>query len=180
MPQGMVTSGQFMAPVAGILSYQANDSIGMYTDICGDVATATPTGVVGTPQPGGTPTSTLPPTVTPTAPPSHKACTRLNFEMGQNHETGSLVPGLYIMREIGTGSTLITWWTEKAWKDSGWITDIYTAFPMVWVEVFFYPYGSEPIVNMTIINPAYGTEYGWLMGGICHAIEIEFPAGWSP
>lgn len=121
-----------------------------------------------------------PPTVTPTTPPSHIACTRFNFEIGRNHETGSLVPGLYLMREIGTGSTLATWWAEQAWEDSGWITDIYTAFPAVWVEVFFYPYGNEPAVKMDIVNPAYGTDYGWLVGGICHAIEIEFPAGWSP
>lgn len=151
MPQGMVISDEFMAPSAGILSYQANDSIGMYTDICSE-----------------------------TVPPSHLACARFNFELGQNHDTGSLVPGLYTMREIGTGSTLATWWASSAWEDSGWITDIDIAFPSVWVEVFFYPHGDEPAVKMNIINPAYGTAYGWLTGGMCHAIEIEFPPGWTP
>lgn len=174
MPQGMVISGEFMVPSAGILSYQANDSIGMYTDICSEVVTATPVNVAGTPQPAATPT------VAPTVAPSQIACTRFNFDMGQNHDTGNLVPGLYTMREIGTGSTLTTWWAATGWEDSGWITDIYIAFPSVWVEVFFYPYGDEPAVKMTIINPAYGTAYGWLTGGMCHAIEIEFPPGWAP
>lgn len=189
MPQGMVVSGEFIAPAAGILSYQADDSIGMYTDICSEVVTATPVKVVSTPQPIVTPTSGQPlvtpsstplPIATPIVPPSHIACTRFNFEMGQNQDTGSLVPGLYTMREIGTGSTLATWWAAQAWEDSGWITDIYIAFPSVWVEVFFYPYGGEPAVKMNIINPAYGTAYGWLTGGMCHAIEIEFPPGWTP
>lgn len=189
MPQGMVISGEFIAPSAGILSYRANDSIGMYTDICSEVVTATPVKVVDTPQPDITPTpwqttatpaSTVLPTATPTVPPSYLACTRFNFDLGQNHDTGSLVPGLYTMREVGTGNTLATWWAAPAWEDSGWITDIYLTFPSVWVEVFFYPYGGEPAVNMNIINPANGTAYGWLAGGICHAIEIEFPLGWVP
>lgn len=84
------------------------------------------------------------------------------------------------MVEVGTGRLLATWHAEEGEVDSGWITGINLTWPRVWVNVFFYPYGNPPAVKMNIVNPAAGTDYGWLAGGMCHSIEIEFPAGWSP
>ena len=84
------------------------------------------------------------------------------------------------MIEVGTGRLLATWWAEKGWMDSGWITGIDLTWPEVWVGVFFYPYDSGPAVKMNIVNPAPDTEYGWLARGMCHSVEIEFPSGWLP
>ena len=60
MGQGMVTRGRFNIPRDGVLSYQANDSIGMYINVCEKKVTLTPTMTL-------TPTETLPPTFTPTS-----------------------------------------------------------------------------------------------------------------
>jgi hypothetical protein len=64
VPQGMVTSGSFVAPAGGNLSIQANDSIGLWIDTCERVVTLTPTPTQTTTP---TATATLTPTVTPTA-----------------------------------------------------------------------------------------------------------------
>jgi len=128
-----------------------------------------------------TPTATAMPTALPTStprPPKQQACARFNLEQGQT--PGCPAPGRYEMIEVGTGRLLATWWAEKGWVDSGWITGIDLTWPEVWVEVFFYPFGNEPAVKMHIVNPAPGTEYGWLARGMCHSVEIEFPPGWSP
>lgn len=128
-----------------------------------------------------TPTATAMPTASPTStpqPPKQQACARFNLEQGQT--PGCPAPGRYEMIEVGTGRLLATWWAEKGWMDSGWITGIELTWTEAWVEVFFFPYGSGPAVKMNIVNPAPGTEYGWLAGGMCHSVEIEFPSGWSP
>lgn len=70
VPQGMVTSGSFVAQTSGNLSIQANDSIGLWIDTCERVVTSTPTPTLtATPTTTATltPTLTLTPTVTPTA-----------------------------------------------------------------------------------------------------------------
>ncbi len=59
MGQGMVTRGRFNIPWDGVLSYEANDSIGMFLNVCEKKVTLTPTMTL-------TPTATLPPTFTPT------------------------------------------------------------------------------------------------------------------
>ncbi|MEZ4515786.1 MAG: hypothetical protein R3C44_02740 [Chloroflexota bacterium] len=64
--QGMVTSGKIIIPDDGMLSIEANDSIGLYIDSCESKVTMTPT---VTTTPTMTPTSTMTPTATiePTA-----------------------------------------------------------------------------------------------------------------
>jgi len=59
MGQGLATRGRFNIPWDGMLSYEANDSIGMFLSVCEKKVTLTPTMTL-------TPTATLPPTFTPT------------------------------------------------------------------------------------------------------------------
>ena len=142
-----------------------------------------PSGATNTPTATSSPTPAMRMTATPTPTPTsdvttQTACTRFNLEQGRTPD--SPLPGRYEMIEVGTGNLLASWWAEAGWVDSGWITDIHLSFPKSWVEVYFYPFGNEPAVKMDIVNPAPGTEYGWLVRGMCHSIEIEFPLGWSP
>ena len=58
MGQGLSTRGRFFIPRDGMLSYEANDSIGMFLSVCEKKVTLTPTMTV-------TPTATLEPTFTP-------------------------------------------------------------------------------------------------------------------
>ncbi|KAA3659457.1 MAG: hypothetical protein DWQ04_22285, partial [Chloroflexi bacterium] len=64
--EGMVSTGEFVIPSDGELSYEANDSIGMYLDVCGTSNNNTPT-----PNPTDTPPAN--PTETPTSEPSASA-----------------------------------------------------------------------------------------------------------
>lgn len=59
MAQGLTTHGRFVIPRDGLLSYEGEDSIGMFIDVCGKKITPTPTMTL-------TPTATLEPTFTPT------------------------------------------------------------------------------------------------------------------
>lgn len=102
-----------------------------------------------------------------------RACTRFNFLVGKDRHTGSR-PGLYVMRR-STGGDLASWYAKEGDVDSGWIGGIDISFPSVHVTVTFYPAdGSWPIL-MEIVNPAGGTNYGWLSNGMCHAVEIQYP-----
>ncbi|MEM7333334.1 MAG: SdrD B-like domain-containing protein [Chloroflexota bacterium] len=113
--------------------------------------------------------------------PDYTACARFNLDLGRSAHTGAGVEGRYEMIEIGTGKLLATWDADFWWADSGWIEGIELSFAGgSWVEVYFYPYGSSPAQKLEIINPAPGTEYGWLAPGMCHAVEIEFPIDWIP
>lgn len=60
MGQGLATRGRFIIPRNGMLSYQANDSIGVYLSVCDKKVTLTPSPTI-------TPTETLEPTPTLTA-----------------------------------------------------------------------------------------------------------------
>ncbi len=112
-----------------------------------------------------------PPTYTPEA---GDACTRFNLEEGRNKESGALDSGLFVMSEI-SGRVVATWKAERGWKDSGWLQGFKISADTVHVGVQFYPdFGGYPI-QMEIVNPAPGTDFGWLANGICHAIEIQFP-----
>ncbi|HFE67307.1 MAG TPA: hypothetical protein ENJ93_08590 [Chloroflexi bacterium] len=144
---------------------------------------STPTAVV-------TPTETAVPHPTPTAtPPGHPerqgghsapACARFNLDMGRNGRTGATVPGRYEMIEVGTGRLLAQWEAQANWTCSPWLDNIRLTFKEgSWVEVFFYPEGETAPVKLEILNPAPGTTYGWLAPGMCHAIELQFPASWS-
>ena len=59
MGQGMTTRGRFIIPSDGMLSYEAQDSIGLFIRVCDRKVTPTPTMTL-------TPTATLEPTFTPT------------------------------------------------------------------------------------------------------------------
>ncbi len=59
MGQGMTTRGRFIIPSDGMLSYEAQDSVGMFISVCDKKITPTPTMTL-------TPTATLEPTFTPT------------------------------------------------------------------------------------------------------------------
>ena len=62
--EGMVTGGQFVVPEAGVLSYEANDSVGGWINYCLQEETPTPTDTAtSTPRP--TETNTATPTTTP-------------------------------------------------------------------------------------------------------------------
>lgn len=82
--------------------------------------------------------------------------------------------GTYVIKETG-GRTLATWYALNGWQDSGWINNLDITHEAVHVEVLYYPYsGAEPTV-MKILNPAGGTEHGWLAKGVEHALEVGFP-----
>lgn len=157
--------------------------------------TATPTGTITvsvTAVPSETPTT--PPTVLPTVTPSPTppssggglgtptptatkeprldSCLRINFDIS-GHVTRR---GLYVVQEIG-GRELASWYADEGWQDSGWITGIDITHPSVYVEVLYYSGPGATPVRMTILNPAPGTEHGWLSRGMCHALEVAWPDG---
>ena len=173
------------------------------TDTATGTVTATPTGTqtatptaTATITPTNTATATMPPTAPGTGPPTVvpppgpnegtatpaatatpkqgprlPSCLRINFEIGVD----SARRGTYVVQETG-GRLLATWWADTGWMDSGWVRDIDISHQSVYVQVFFIKGdGSDP-VEMTILNPAPGTTYGWLARGRCHALEVEFPA----
>jgi hypothetical protein len=97
------------------------------------------------------------------------ACLRINFEIGPD----SARRGTYVVRETG-GHLLATWWAEEGWMDSGWVRDIDISAPAVYVQVIFVK-GDGTETVMRILNPAPGTEYGWVARGQCHALEVAWP-----
>lgn len=148
--------------------------------------TATPT---GTPTPTSTGTVTVTPILTPTATKetgkhtggsSATACTRINLDLGRNGRTGATVPGRFEMVEVGTGRLLAQWEAQANWTCSPWFYNLHLSFAGgSWVEVFFYPEGETARVKLEVLNPAPGTDYGWLAPGMCHAIELQFPEDWT-
>jgi hypothetical protein len=131
-------------------------------------ATASPTPTLDSP-PGpseGTPTAT--PTEEPE--PRLNSCLRINFEVGDDEARR----GTYVVQEVG-GHVLATWWADSGWMDSGWVRDLDITFPSVYVQVFFVKGDGSPPLEMTILNPAPGTTYGWLTRGRCHALEVAWP-----
>jgi hypothetical protein len=136
-----------------------------------DTPTNTPTSTPTPPTPEVLPPeiTVTPITVTPTIEPRPNACLRINFELGGDVAR----EGLYIVREVG-GRELFRWFAAAGWEDSGWVDGIDISHSSVYVEVFFYP-GDGRVIKMEIVNPAPGTEYGWLSRGMCHAIEVAWP-----
>jgi hypothetical protein len=95
---------------------------------------------------------------------------RINFDV-----SGDVTRrGLYVVQEVG-GRVLASWYADEGWQDSGWITEIDITHPSVYVEVLYYPGPDTTPVKMKILNPAPGTEYGWLSRGSCHALEVGWP-----
>lgn len=142
-----------------------------------------------------TATPTLPPTVTPSVTPGITptlepeigesptptptddeprlpACLRINFDIGGDHA----LQGDYVVQEIG-GRFLASWPAEEGWQDSGWIYDIDITHESVYVEVWYYPSDGSAPIRLDILNPAPGTNSGWLSRGECHAIEVAWSGG---
>ena len=133
--------------------------------------TMTPTATATTPPGPNESTATPTMTATPEADiPRLPACLRINFEIGPD----SARRGTYVVQEVG-GHVLATWWAEEGWMDSGWVRDLDITFPAVYVQVFWVKGDGSPPVEMTILNPAPGTTYGWLARGRCHALEVAWP-----
>ena len=132
--------------------------------------TQTPTPTVKPPPGPFEGTATPTPTRAPARPPRPDSCLRIDVEMG----TDVARRGTFVVQETG-GRVLATWWADEGWTDSGWIQGIDISHQSVHVQVFFVKGdGSEPI-EMTILNPAPGTSYGWLTWGKCHALEVAWP-----
>ncbi|MEM8862500.1 MAG: hypothetical protein AAGD96_29655, partial [Chloroflexota bacterium] len=89
-----------------------------------------------------------PPAFTPTP---GRACTRFNFDIGRNHETGSIEAGLYVMQE-SNGRIVTTWQAQKGWKDSGWQQGFNISADAVHVIVLFYPDSGGWPIEMEILN----------------------------
>lgn len=102
--------------------------------------------------------------------PNLPACLRINFEVSGH----AAKRGLYIVQEVG-GRFLVGWEADDGWQDSGWIYDIPITFPAVYVEVLYYHGPGADPVRLNILNPAPGTDVGWLARGMCHALEVGWP-----
>ncbi len=120
--------------------------------------------------PTAEPTATLEPTATPTKRPREFACVRINFDVGGD----DAARGLYIVEETG-GKLLASWYALDGWKDSGWFKDIDITHENVYVKVLYYRGPDADPIEMTILNPAPDSPYGWMSWGVCHAIEVAWP-----
>ncbi len=106
-----------------------------------------------------------------------RSCARFNFMQGRDRYRGSM-DGIYVLIDV-TGGQIASWTARAGAVDSGWINGLPLSHPSVHVRVVFYPrYGGGSPIQMEIVNPAPGTPYGWLTQGGCHAIEIQYPAGY--
>lgn len=105
------------------------------------------------------------------------ACTRFNLAQGRDSYRGSM-EGLYIMKDETNGQ-IASWYAYTGELDSGWINNLSIAFNSVHITVIFIPaYGGGSPIQMQIVNPAGGTNVGWLTRGICHSVELQYPAGY--
>lgn len=105
------------------------------------------------------------------------ACTRFNFAQGRDAYRGSLT-GVYLMVDAN-GRQIASWYAAEGEIDSGWINGLPIAFTSVHVRVLFYPkWGGGSPIQMDVVNPAPGTNYGWLTRGLCHSVEIQYPDGY--
>jgi len=119
--------------------------------------------------------------VVPPPPPEGvgEGCARFNLELGRNRESGAPLAGTYVMVQQPfdpDGNVVATWEAGVGALDSGWLTGLPLADEAVYVKVFFYPSPYGTPIPLEIVNPAPGTTYGWLANGVCHSVEIQFPA----
>lgn len=106
-----------------------------------------------------------------------RSCARFNFMQGRDWYRGAM-DGIFVLVDV-TGGQIASWTARPGAVDSGWINGLPLSHPSVHVRVVFYPrYGGGSPIQMEIVNPAPGTPYGWLTQGGCHAIEIQYPAGY--
>ncbi|GIK58435.1 MAG: LysM peptidoglycan-binding domain-containing protein [Chloroflexi bacterium] len=106
-----------------------------------------------------------------------RSCARFNFMQGRDRYRGAM-DGIFVLIDV-TGGQIASWTARPGAVDSGWINGLPLSHPSAHVRVVFYPrYGGGSPIQMEIVNPAPGTPYGWLTQGACHAIEIQYPAGY--
>lgn len=127
------------------------------------------------------PTATVPgglvsPTQFPPASPN-QACTRFDLEIGRNRFSGSPRAGIFLLQELN-GRIVATWQADRGDLDSGWLAGLELSHPEVHVIVVFVADDGSAAIPLEILNPAPGLPYGWLARGLCHAIELQFPAGY--
>lgn len=124
-----------------------------------------------TPTNTPTPTPTHTPPPTPTSEPQEElACSRFDLEVAQQTTPSA---GTFVMIEVGTGNTLMTWDAPANEDDSGerWFP---ISFDPTYYYVLWYPVGGG-VINMIIVNHAHNSPYGALHRGGCHAAELQFP-----
>lgn len=150
-----------------------------------DLATATPGATAtaaaeaspspmpsATRPPAATATMAPSPTIVPTKGPRLPACTRINFEVAGHYAK----PGAYVLSEVW-GRVLHVWHTDKAGQqDSGAWVGFDITYPAVWVTVTYHPGNGGPPIDMAILNHAPDLPWGWVARGMCHAIEVGWPA----
>ncbi len=96
---------------------------------------------------------------------------RINFELAPGH---SAKRGHYSVQLPG-GAEVASWYALDGWLDSGWISDLEIKGDTVLVQVLYYPGPDTSPTVLKILNPAPGTDVGWLGQGMAHALEVAWP-----
>ena len=96
---------------------------------------------------------------------------RIDFELAPGHAAKR---GHYSIQVPG-GAEVASWYALDGWLDSGWINDLEIGSETVLVDVLYYPGPETEPTKMRILNPAPGTEMGWLGRGMSHALEVAWP-----
>jgi hypothetical protein len=96
---------------------------------------------------------------------------RINFELAPGH---SAKRGHYSVQLPG-GAEVASWYALDGWVDSGWISDLEIKGDTVLVHVLYYPGPDTTPTALEILNPAPGTDMGWLGEGMAHALEVAWP-----
>ncbi len=96
---------------------------------------------------------------------------RIDFELAPGHAAKR---GHYSIQVAG-GAEVGSWYALDGWLDSGWINDLEIGAETVLVDVLYYPGPETEPTKMRILNPAPGTEQGWLGRGMAHALEVAWP-----
>lgn len=96
---------------------------------------------------------------------------RINFELapGQSAKRG------HYSVQLPGGAEVASWYALDGWLDSGWISDLEIKGEAVLVQVLYYPGPETEPTVLRILNPAPGTDMGWLGKGKAHALEVAWP-----
>jgi hypothetical protein len=77
--------------------------------------------------------------------------------------------------QLPGGAEVASWYALDGWLDSGWISDLKIKDDAELVQVLYYPGPETQPTVLRILNPAPGTEMGWLGKGMAHALEVAWP-----
>lgn len=96
---------------------------------------------------------------------------RINFELapGQSAKRG------HYSIQVAGGAEVASWYALDGWLDSGWLDDLEIGAETVLVRVLYYPGPETEPTVLKILNPAPGTDQGWLGRGMAHALEVAWP-----